>query len=296
MPSPLFQGYASEGYLHLKCDDYDFRDIVNNASSYYTQVICSGSARLDKAFRDKDGVARHLVDVANQSFSPARSIIDHPFLKRSLLGLLDSSKRYVLTHSKISYKTPGASGVWLPHQDAGYSKVQKTAFTVFVCLEHMSASNGCLCVYPGSHKLGLLPHAYVKENSLWGNGQMNITNPEFLSKMKTKLIEACAGDIVVFDQLTIHRSDNSLSDSLRPALIFGIQELCGPVVLDSHYKLPVIFQGNYSKLEITSSKFFQLLNSPIAALKRMSSQSILFRNILLLVRDFIRRAKVLVRK
>lgn len=296
MLSSLFQVYATEGYLHLRCDDSDFKDTASNASRYYTQLINSDSASFDKAFRDKNGVARHLIDVANQSYSPAQNIIDHPFLKKSLLGLLDSSKRYILTHSKISYKTPGATGVWLPHQDAGYSKVQKTAFTVFVCLENMSAANGCLCIYPGSHNLGLLPHAYVKENGLWGNGQMNITNHELLSKMNTTLIEACAGDIIVFDQLTIHRSGKSRSDSLRPALIFGIQELCGPVVLDSHRKLPVIFQGSYSILEIISSKFLQLLNSPLATLKRISSQSILFRSILWLVRDFIHRVKALAKK
>jgi len=51
-----------------------------------------------------------------------------------------------------------ASQAWNPHQDNAYPQAKSGAYiTINIFLEDADRENGCMYVYPGSHKEGLLP-------------------------------------------------------------------------------------------------------------------------------------------
>ncbi|MGH8636407.1 MAG: phytanoyl-CoA dioxygenase family protein [Burkholderiales bacterium] len=236
--------FDQAGYCHLRSKDRDYARRIGEAYEYYS------SSQLDRnaAFRNAAGIPRHVVDVFRDDRSPAYEI----YKSRPIAGLIDrlyaGNAGLVYTHAKLSFKVPGAAADWFPHQDSGYKSASdaRKGFAIFVCLEDMNEGNGCLQLFPGSHKLGRLPHERIFEDQRTGDNQMRVTSlPEGYAPMS---LRASRGDIIVFSRYTIHQSSSSVTSSRRLALIGEVEEYESRK-LDDYRKPPLSAKGHYPALD-----------------------------------------------
>ena len=120
------------------------------------------------------------------------------------------------------FKEPGtryAAQAWSPHQDNSYPQAEPGAYlAVAISLCDQDADSGGLFVYPGTHKLGMLPFeprvSYrEKENERPGN---LCQVPPGYDKIDITLSK---GDVIVFDGDLVHGSYANTSEKPRPMVI-----------------------------------------------------------------------------
>ena len=106
--------------------------------------------------------------------------------------------------------SPGAPELTTPpHQDAAYLEDAAAVWTAWLSLGACPTPLGPLAIWPGSHRLGLRPHAPV----IAGGGVVGTTVPDDVAWAAGDL---AAGDIVLFSSLTVHCAlDNVTTDQLR---------------------------------------------------------------------------------
>lgn len=122
----------------------------------------------------------------------------------------------VLWWNQVVTKLPDADpvrGTFTWHQDNGYGDVSPgTNLTLWVALDDVDTTNGCVWVMPGSHRGGVLPHAKPREDS-W-----HLETPVEGEGVPVPLT---AGDAVLFSGYTLHRSLANRSG--RPRRAFFLQ-------------------------------------------------------------------------
>jgi hypothetical protein len=92
------------------------------------------------------------------------------------------------------------NGVVLPEAD------QTEMLTVWFSFSDVTAKNGCLCVWPGSHRQGLLDHCHSK---------IGLRIPGKLLDGKAVAAELKRGDVIFMHKLTVHASFSNHSDQVR---------------------------------------------------------------------------------
>lgn len=103
-------------------------------------------------------------------------------------------------------KEPGAPAFpW--HQDNGYSRLAHEHIQVWVALTRSTGDNGGLWVVPGSHR-EVLPHDRV---GAFERARTDIEGAE--------LLEAEAGDVVVFSSFLLHGTEPNTTDDDRWAYV-----------------------------------------------------------------------------
>ena len=118
--------------------------------------------------------------------------------------------------------SPYASQAWNPHQDNTYPQTPNGEYiTINIALQDQDVENGCLYIYPGSHKEGLFPFeptlSYREDpNSNPGNTVDLSILKKFESK-KTNL-EIRKGGTLFMQGNCIHGSYSNVSDRSRPLL------------------------------------------------------------------------------
>ncbi|WP_198024788.1 phytanoyl-CoA dioxygenase family protein [Bradyrhizobium sp. Cp5.3] len=119
-----------------------------------------------------------------------------------------------LFKEKINLKLPGGAGFEL-HQDqqAGWSRYASLFVTALIAIDAADTSNGCLEVFPGLHKDGLLgPEGSPLPISAVGN---RAPIP----------VELSPGDVLFFDSYAPHASKPNLSDRPRRAMYLTYNRL-----------------------------------------------------------------------
>jgi ectoine hydroxylase-related dioxygenase (phytanoyl-CoA dioxygenase family) len=233
--------YHEQGFCHLRTRDAEFLKLIDECHGYYA----SNALNRNIAFRNAVGIPRHVIDVFRDRSSPALAIFTHPFVTAAIARLSSETECLVFTHAKISFKTPGAAVDWFPHQDNGYKARTdlRVGFAMFICLEDMDTRNGCLQLFPESHRLGTLPHERVIEDSNTGDNQLRIKSlPPHLRCLP---ITASRGDVLIFSCNMIHQSGSSTTPSKRLALIAEVEEYESRK-LDDYGKAPIAAQGAYA--------------------------------------------------
>lgn len=120
----------------------------------------------------------------------------------------------LLHHSKMLVKPPEKGAAFPMHQDAPYFPHAKhTMLAASVHLDDADEENGCLCVIPGSHKQGNLPHV----------GRYYLDHRQYPISMGTPC-PANAGDVLFFNYLTIHGSDVNKSARPRRNVLFQYRD------------------------------------------------------------------------
>ena len=111
-----------------------------------------------------------------------------------------------------------SSQAWLPHQDNRYIDNQNAQYvTANWFLRNADPENGGIYVYPGSHKLPLLPAPDKKsyrENAGTNPGRECQIPQEFQNKKKN--INLKAGAVVILHGNCIHGSYSNNSSRSRP--------------------------------------------------------------------------------
>jgi ectoine hydroxylase-related dioxygenase (phytanoyl-CoA dioxygenase family) len=92
------------------------------------------------------------------------------------------------------------NGVVLPEAD------QTEMLTVWFPLWDATVNNGCLCVWPNSHRMGLLDHCF---------SQVGLRVPGKLLRGKAKSMAMKRGDALFMHRLTLHASHSNHSNNVR---------------------------------------------------------------------------------
>ena len=109
--------------------------------------------------------------------------------------------------------TPGFSG----HQDNAYVQAPPDAFlSVWTALTDVTAENGALIFYPGTHKLGALPTREIARPT--GPGQnpgAQATECVLPGKFPVETMSLRRGSTVFFHSQLVHASNDNRSDKFR---------------------------------------------------------------------------------
>ena len=250
--------YKKEGYVVIENSDEGFLRSVKKI--YAALNIQNLSDSKDVAFLNKDGIARHKINMM-RNYPLVREIFKN-YINDLIIRLASGIKLQTplyFTHSKLSFKIPNAEVSWFPHQDIGYKDPKEIlqGFALMLALEKMDESNGTLELYEGSHKVGRINHDRKKENIHLGDSQMEIDDLSCFPKLT---LDMNMGDIVIFSQYMVHSSGISTTNSHRLALISEVEEMKN-LKLDDYGKIPIYIEpGNISIF----SKMYLLFKSYIS--------------------------------
>ncbi|GAB4321595.1 MAG: phytanoyl-CoA dioxygenase family protein [Candidatus Sumerlaeia bacterium] len=120
-----------------------------------------------------------------------------------------------LHHTKLLAKPPHKGGAFPMHQDYPYFPHERhSMMAVSIYLDDATMENGCICVYPGSHKLGPLP---------CDPGGFYLPPAQYPIE-KAVPVPARAGDAVAFNYLTIHGSAPNRSSRPRRNILIQMRD------------------------------------------------------------------------
>jgi phytanoyl-CoA hydroxylase len=112
-------------------------------------------------------------------------------------------------------KPPGVSRPTPPHQDGYYFMLEPNeAVTLWLALDEVDATNGCVRYVTGSHRRGLRPHA--RTDTLGFSQGVSDYGDE--DRRREAAMTAGPGDVLAHHALTIHRADSNHSGRTRQAL------------------------------------------------------------------------------
>ena len=100
---------------------------------------------------------------------------------------------------------------WLPHQDNSYAQMKNHSYiTANLFIHKAFKENGCLYLYPGSHKKGLLKS---KRNfSYWAKYDQRPGNKVFSNKLNDSIdLNVKPGDFLIMNGNLIHGSYPNIS-------------------------------------------------------------------------------------
>lgn len=161
--------------------------------------------------------------------------------KSKLTEVLDSviGGDYGFNHLLINNKSrwTGPPVEW--HQElslvntyaAGYTEEDVDKFAqIYIAIDEHTEENGCLSVFPGSHKQGLLQHEDIVGYNLNHKKQISQNELDNLNKYTPlRRISMNPGDCLVFSHLLVHGSGSNNSPFDRKAFIGQARKLTKPI-------------------------------------------------------------------
>lgn len=154
----------------------------------------------------------HSHDVQFRSAAFSRLLVD-PRLTDVFTCLIGPNVQ--LHHNKMFIKPPERGSPFPMHQDYGYFPHRGNSMTAAIL--HLDAApdmKGCVRVYPRSHKLGPLD----------AFGQDHHVDTERFPLATATPVEAEAGDLLVFNYLTVHGSGLNTSDEPRTTWLVQVRD------------------------------------------------------------------------
>ena len=189
--------------------DFDrvVEQITRNGADANARWDYDSTTKLDG---DRQAIVIHTHQIQKYSATWARFCFHEGFLDlcAALIG-----PDIILHHTKLFLKPAGRGAAFPPHQDHSYfPTISDSMFAAVLYLTPSNESNGCLRVWPGSHRLGALA------DSAGGNAVMSERFPLATS------IPACAepGDLVLFHSCTVHASLANRGDQPRKSVLFQV--------------------------------------------------------------------------
>jgi hypothetical protein len=136
----------------------------------------------------------------------------HPRLTEVLAIILDGPPTPILGDLVRVMSPRDPPHGTLPHQDAFYVKNKPGLWTAWTPLAPVPLALGPIAVWPGSHKLGELPHHGD------GIGAQGVIIPD---EAQWVAADMAPGDVCLFAGRTVHRSlPNTTTDSMRISVDF----------------------------------------------------------------------------
>lgn len=160
---------------------------------------------------DKDAKNSSVLSIHNVQYHAA--IFTKVLVNEQMTGILADliGPNVQLHHTKMHLKPPEIGSPFPMHQDYPYFPHEKHTMTACVIhVDEATVENGCLCVYPGSHKLGDVGHA---PDGLY-------LPPEEYPLEKATPAPGKAGSILVFSYFMIHGSYVNKTDQTRRIVLY----------------------------------------------------------------------------
>ena len=130
-----------------------------------------------------------------------------------------------LHHTKMHWKPPEKGTPFPMHQDYHYFPHEGNSMLAYIVhVDDSTVENGCLCLYPGSHKQGIIPHA---PDGLY-------LSPQEYPLEKAMPSPANAGDVLIFSYLTIHGSGVNRTASTRRIMLFQFRAPDDHPIAETH--------------------------------------------------------------
>ena len=149
-------------------------------------------------------------------------------------------------------KQPG--GVEFPwHQDNGYNGLKNEHFQFWIALSESKPANGGIWLSPGSHKKGILPHAWVGKHKVY---QRKVKNEVAIS--------ASAGDALIFSSLLLHRTKPNVSNITRHSYVI---EYMSVKHYDPHLTPPYFIVAKNGKSAPRFEKTYEGQRNPFSRFK-----------------------------
>tara|TARA_B110000438_G_scaffold301450_1_gene356361 strand:+ start:90 stop:968 length:879 start_codon:yes stop_codon:yes gene_type:complete len=209
--------FARDGfYLH--------RGLFNNQniSKAVTWLKAQDPKTLIKSWTDQEpAVSLSVYGEVHQDKNPVSNLANDPKILQ-VAGKLMNKPTYIRA-SKVNLKAPWCGTVEYYHQDLVYWKnrgyLKDEMLTCVVFLQKHKIHNAALHVFPGTHKLGFIPHQpFININGL----AKRMVPPDKLDELNNEhglvAIEAEPGDALFFHVCLVHGSSHNISPDGRMAL------------------------------------------------------------------------------
>jgi hypothetical protein len=119
---------------------------------------------LDAIVEESEGEPLKRLGNLHLFFPWAYRLVTHHELLNAIESVLGSN--LLVDGTLVFYKRPQDSSYVSWHQDSVYSGWHLTpSASAWIALSHSDASNGCMRVIPGSHRLGQLTHVNVRDDA-----------------------------------------------------------------------------------------------------------------------------------
>lgn len=131
-----------------------------------------------------------------------------------------------LHHTKLFIKPPEQGAPFPLHQDHPYFPHERhTMMAAIFFFDDSTIEKGCVCVVPGSHKLGPLPHL--------SEGGLHLPVDQYPLESAIP-VPAKAGDVLLFNYLTIHGSGVNTSQEARTTILIQMRDPTDRPTLATH--------------------------------------------------------------
>lgn len=216
------QFYHANGYLHISG-----LFTPEEAAAYRAEVhaIAERQGTNDATWDSvKDGGTSitHCHDVQFRSAAFTRLLVDARFteIAQAIIG-----PNVQLHHTKMFVKPPERGSPFPMHQDYPYFPHRDHSMIAAILhFDDAPEEKGCLCVYPGSHKLGPQP-------SLGADHHL----PEDLYPIDGAIkIPAKAGDAIFMSYLLVHGSGVNVSREPRTTVLVQMRDPADPALDERH--------------------------------------------------------------
>jgi len=180
--------------------DYAGRGLEDPFSAYYLPHRADQGALYDVLQRHPDF----------WDFARATPVLD---VLASVLG-----EDIFMYENSVVYKPKGRRNAVPFHQDFISRSDEPLKLIAWTALEPVTIETGAMKVLPGSHANGFLPWHRVQ-----GETHHDRITEEFLPQVEPFHAQLDPGDVLIFNQLLVHGSDEVHTDSLRIALRVSYQ-------------------------------------------------------------------------
>ncbi len=165
----------------------------------------------------------HSHDVQAHSAAWSRVLV-HDHFTEALADIIGPNVQ--LHHTKAFIKPPEKGSAFPMHQDYLYFPHAKHTMTAAIIhLTDATEEMGCVCFYPGTHKLGPLPAVHESAHYL---------DTEKYPIEKATPCPARRGDVAIFNYLTVHGSNINRSQHRRKTVLVQFRDPTDPPLADLH--------------------------------------------------------------
>lgn len=215
--------YREHGYVHCR-GVFDKSELEEMRSALDRVLATVAGTAFDEnhawAGSARQSVLKgfHNVQYHDAAFTRAAT---NPTLVSVLTELIGPNVQ--LHHTKMLVKPPEQGAPFPMHQDYPYfPHTRHTVLAASVHLDDTDDENGCLRVVPGSHRRGPLEAV----------GPAHVVDEHEFPLERGTPLPARAGDVVIFNYLTVHGSGVNASTRTRRNVLFQYRDPADLPVLD----------------------------------------------------------------
>jgi phytanoyl-CoA hydroxylase len=144
----------------------------------------------------------------------------------SIAAAIIGTENVQLHHTKMFIKPPEKGSPFPMHQDHPFFPHERHSMIAAIFhFDDAPLEKGCVCVVPGSHKLGPLPHDPA------GSWHLPFEDYPLESAVPCP---ARAGDVLFFSYLTIHGSGINASNEARTTVLVQMRDAFDPPTVSTH--------------------------------------------------------------